>query len=195
MTWSRTKNHQILYFLTSFGFVENLLMCSKKIYIILLIKILTNWKSIHYLFLLNEKHSSYVWQNTFKYFAAVISFNLTTKILYGDSYYHFTKKKKYWESERFKCHVQVKIIGHWEDLNFPSPVSVTSVSTDWSPLCAQWMQDRPHLTPLESEGKEHTCCSVLGSVLNWEYVQKLRAKQGGLWKVCHRWNGQQIYEC
>ena len=34
------------------------------------------------------------------------------------------KKKKYWESERFKCHVQVKTIGHWEDLNFPSPVSL-----------------------------------------------------------------------
>ena len=34
------------------------------------------------------------------------------------------KQTNNWESERFKCHMQVKTIGHWEDLNFPSPVSL-----------------------------------------------------------------------
>ena len=90
------------------------------------------------------------------------------------------KKKKYWESERFKCHVQVKIIGHWEDLKFPSPVSLTAVSTDWRSHCVHSeCRICPHLILLESEGKEHTCCSVLGSVFKWEYVQKLRAESWG----------------
>ena len=171
-------------------------MCWKKTYIILLIKILTNWKSIHYLFLLNEKHLALMYDKT-----SLNTLQLSFLLISQQRYYMGTvipilqKKKKILGVRE----IQVSCTS---ENNWPlggSELSISSllaaVSTDWSPPCAQWMQDRAHLTPLESEGKEHTCCSVLGSVLNWEYVQKLRAKQGGLWKVCHRWNGQRIYEC
>ena len=48
------------------------------------------------------------------------------------------QKKKYWESVRFKCHVQVKTIGHWEDLNFPSPVSLLpSAQTEAHRVCSE----------------------------------------------------------
>ena len=60
----------------------------------------------------------------------IISFNLTTKLLYGDNYSHFIKNKNKKMTERFKCHVEVTTDGHWKDLSFSCPISMTVLSTD-----------------------------------------------------------------
>ena len=102
------------------------------------------------------------------------------------------KKKQNWKSERFKCHVQVSLGA--------SEFSVSSLHDCCQhrlklTLCAQWMQDWPPLTLLKSEGKEYTSFSVFGSILRWEYVQRLRGEMWWMGKAGHRRNGQRFYEC
>lgn len=75
--------------------------------------------------------------------------------------FHVLQMKKYWVrqmemSDARKC---------WPPGGPGSVSSVFSlqdaVSTDWS---LQWRHGWPHRTLLGSEGKEHTCCSVLGPI-------------------------------
>lgn len=85
-----------------FWICENFFWHVLKEKFILLIKILNNWESIHSSFILNENiYLALCMVNTFKDFAVdIISFNLTTKLLYGDNYSHFTKQKQKTESQR-----------------------------------------------------------------------------------------------
>lgn len=95
-------------------------------------------------------------------------------------------KTKNWESERFKCHVEVTTVGHWKDLKVFHISSIHDCCQHRLKLtlCTQWMQSWSPWTLLESESKEHTC-QALRSVLRWEYVQRLKAEPWGIWK--YRW--------
>ena len=90
----------------------------------------------------------------------IISFNLTTKLLYGDNYSHFTKNKNKKMTERFKCHVEVTTVGHWEDLSFSFPVSMLSAKTE-----------------------AHTGCTVNAQLasLNSAWIRRQRAHMLGAW--------------
>ena len=76
-----------------------------------------------------------------------------------------TLKMKRLGVSKIKYHVQGKIAVQW----WPR-IWVFSLQSPWLCcqhrfkfiLCAQWKQCWPHWTLLQSEGKEHKCCSVPG---------------------------------
>ena len=123
-------------FLTSFGFVKIFLTCVERKFI-LLIKILNNWESIHSSFILNENiYLALMYGQTPLKILQWISFLLISQqSCFMGTIIPILQKTKNWESERFKCHVEVTTVGHWKDLSFSSPVSMTAVSTDWSSHC------------------------------------------------------------
>ena len=119
----------------------------------------------------------------------IISFNLTTKLLYGDNYSHFTKNENKKQSQR-----DLSVMWKWRQLDigriwvfhlqYPWLLSaqteahtVCTVNAELVSLNSAWIRSKEHM------------CSALGSVLRWEYVQRLKAEPWGIWKVCDGKNG------
>ena len=55
--------------------------------------------------------------------------------------------------------------------------TVCTVNAELVSLNSAWIRSKEHM------------CSALGSVLRWEYVQRLKAEPWGIWKVCDGKNG------
>lgn len=86
---------------------------------------------IYPLFILfNEKHLALMYDKTPLNTLQISFLLISQQRYYMGTIVSILQIKKYTGSQRFKCHVQVKIIGHWEALKFPSLVSMTAVSTD-----------------------------------------------------------------
>ena len=123
---------------------------------ILLIKILNNWKSIHSSFLLNE--NSYLalmyGQTPLKILQVdIISFHLTTKLLYGDNYSHFTKTKN-WERDS-------SVMCKWQQLD-TGRIWASHLQSPWLP---------------SAQTEAHTVCTVNAELVSWNsaWIRRQRA--------------------